>query len=100
MDRQKQILEWIRSGLDQFAVDLAGYKVVLFGSRARGSSRDRSDFDVGIVGDRPVPFATFARVGDWLDSLPTLYRIDWVDLNRAAAAIRENALRHAVVLHE
>jgi len=100
MDRQNQILEWIRRGLSQFATDLAGFKVVLFGSRARGRPRDRSDFDVGIVGDRPVPLSTFARVGDWLDSLPTLYRIDWVDLNRAAAAVRDNALRKAVVIYE
>jgi len=34
-----------------------------------------------------------------LESLPTLYRIDWVDLNRAGGKLRDNALKHAVVLY-
>ena len=56
--------------------DLRGYRVVLFGSRTAGTSRDRSDFDVGVMGDTPLPLATFYKMEDLFDEIPTLYRID------------------------
>lgn len=99
MSREDQILEWIREGLSRYSEELAGYKVVLFGSRARRCHGDRSDFDLGIYGDKPVSLQTFYRISDFLESLPTLYRIDWVDLNRAVEKLRENALKNAVVLY-
>ncbi len=99
MNRQEQILDWIRTGLQRYSAELAGYRVLLFGSRACGTHRDRSDFDLGIVGDKPVALSTYYRIGEWLEGLPTLYRIDWVDLNRASDAVREDAVQHAVVIH-
>jgi len=30
------------------------YRIVLFGSRARGRTRERSDIDIGLVGPAPV----------------------------------------------
>lgn len=99
MSREDQILNWIRDGLLGYADELSGYKVVLFGSRARRNHRERSDFDIGVVGDDPLSLKTYYRIGDFLESLPTLYRIDWVDLNRAMEKLRENALKDAVVLY-
>jgi len=99
MSREDQILSWIREGLADYADELSGYTVVLFGSRARRSHRDRSDFDVGVIGEDPLPLKTYYRIGDFLESLPTLYRIDWVDLNRAMERLRKNALANAVVLY-
>jgi len=99
MSREDQILKWIRQGLRRYSEDLVGYKVVLFGSRVRRSHRDRSDFDLGIVGDVPVSQKTFYKISDFLESLPTLYQIDWVDLNRVAKKVKENALKDAVELY-
>jgi len=99
MSREDQILNWIREGLLRYADELSGYKVVLFGSRARRSHRERSDFDIGVVGSEPLPLQTYYRISDFLESLPTLYQIDWVDLNRAMDRLRENALKNAVVLY-
>lgn len=99
MSREDQILTWITEGLQQFGSELSGYRVVLFGSRARGAQRERSDFDVGIIGESAIPLKTFYRISDFLDQLPTLYRIDWVDLNRASEALRRNALQNAEVLY-
>lgn len=79
---------------------LRGYKVYLFGSRASGNARERSDFDVGVLGDRPLPLKTFYEIEDIFEELPTLYRIDWVDLNRASPEFRDRALRRAGVLYE
>jgi predicted nucleotidyltransferase len=99
MEREDQILNWIREGLLHYADELFGYRVVLFGSRARRNHRERSDFDVGVIGDKPLPLKTYYRISDFLESLPTLYRIDWVDLNRAMNKLKENALKNAVVLY-
>ena len=100
MSREDQILDWIRKGLLNYAEELSGYKVVLFGSRARQNHRERSDFDIGVIGDAPLPLATYYRIADFFESLPTLYRIDWVDLNCAVDKLRENALKNAKVLYE
>jgi len=95
MSREDQILEWIKEGMARFADELAGYQIVLFGSRAHRNHRERSDFDVGVYGTEPLPLRTFYRIADFLEDLPTLYRIDWVDLNRASDSVRKTALGNA-----
>lgn len=99
MSSENQILDLIRNGIRGYANDLAGYKILLFGSRARRNHRERSDFDLGVYGSTPISLATFYKIGDFLDDLPTLYSIDWVDLNRASAALREDALKNAVIIY-
>lgn len=79
---------------------LGGRRVVLFGSRAQGKAKSRSDFDLGVVGDTPLPLADFVAIEDMLDELPTLYRIDWVDLARVSERFRSQALQKAEVIHE
>jgi predicted nucleotidyltransferase len=54
-ERENQILNWIRKGLEQFEGELRGRQVVLFGSRAAGSARERSDFDIGVMSEQPLP---------------------------------------------
>ena len=82
----------------QFESELSDQQVVLFGSRAEGTSQERSDFDIGIIGNQPLPLDVFYRIDDFLKSLPTLYTIDWVDLNRSEKSFRAQALQHAEVI--
>ena len=79
---------------------LTGHRVVLFGSRARGEARPRSDFDVGVIGDTSLPLEDFYALEDLIDSLPTLYRIDWVDLARVDEKFRRSALSEIEVIYE
>ena len=78
---------------------LAGYRVFLFGSRAGGTARPRSDFDIGVMGPAPLAPVVFQQIEDWLDEIDTLYRIDWVDMNRVTAAFRAEAMQHTEVLY-
>ena len=100
MTREEQIKAMIANVMRKFSPQLSGYRVVLFGSRAGGKARTRSDFDVGVIGDEPLPVKVFYEIDDMMENLPTLYRIDWVDLNKAAPTLRQRALDHAEVTYD
>ena len=97
--REEEILAMLADTMRANAQRLAGHQVVLFGSRAQGKAKPRSDFDVGVVGEEPLPLADFYAIEDMLDELPTLYRIDWVDFARVGERFREQALRDVEVIY-
>ncbi len=90
----------IRAVMESAGAELAGCTVLLFGSRASGHARPRSDFDIGLLSEGLIPLKTFYQIEDRLEELPTLYQIDWVDLNRASPQLRRAALAGAKVLYE
>ena len=67
------------------------YRIFLFGSRAAGTARERSDIDIGIEGPAPVPRVTLAAIEDDLDEAPTLYTIEVVDFARVSETFRQVA---------
>jgi len=90
----------IRAVLAKHRCGLRGHRVLLFGSRARGESHRRSDFDLGVDGDDSLGLSTFFEVQADLEQIPTLYRIDWVDLNRAPGKLREQARLQGRTIYE
>jgi uncharacterized protein len=97
--RENRIIEEIQRACASMADDLQGYRIVLFGSRASGNARERSDFDVGVMGNRPLTLNTFYRLEDLFDEIDTLYRIDLVDLNLVSPEFHEEALKKTEVLY-
>lgn len=75
-----------------------GFHLYLFGSQANGFARPSSDVDLGILGDRELPVGIMTRLENLGDSLPTLDKMDWVDLTRVSGAFREQALKNAIQL--
>jgi len=74
-----------------------GYGLYLFGSRvAVGAAH--SDYDLGVDGPAPLPAGVMTRLEEMGDALPTLAKLDWVDLRRVQAGFREACLRGAVRL--
>ena len=51
-------------------------EVLLFGSRAKGCARERSDIDIAVSGVRE-----FETLVEQVEELPTLYRVDLVNLD-------------------
>ena len=100
MTRQQQILSMVTAELKQHSPLLHNHRVLLFGSRARGTAADRSDFDLGVYGDEQLPLEAFHQLADHLDNLPTLFQIDFVDLNRAPEQLRQEALAEGKVIYE
>ena len=75
-----------------------GYSPFLFGSRARGTSRARSDWDIAIVGPSPLPWTEFSVLKLDAQEEAWPYTIDIVDINRAPAAIRDAIVEDMVPL--
>ena len=98
-DRATEVLNDIQAILTTSADLLRGHRVVLFGSRAAGTAKDRSDFDIGVDGDTPLALSAFYAIADKLESLRTLYRIDWVDLCRTSETFRAEALKNSRTLY-
>jgi predicted nucleotidyltransferase len=99
MSREEQIIDLVKATIARASADLHGYKCILFGSRARGTASKRSDFDIGIVGPHPLPLSTYYKIADMLDQIPTLYMIDWVDLERVDSSFKKTALMNAKVIY-
>ena len=71
------------------------YRVLLFGSWARDTAVPRSDIDIGILGPAPLHAETLMAIYEEIDRLPTLRKIDVVDMCRLDAGYRETALSYA-----
>ena len=98
--REDEIRQMLREVCRDAQRRLAGHRVVVFGSRARGDAKPRSDFDVGVLGETPLPLEDFYALEELIENLPTLYRIDWVDLARASASFRHEAMADMQVIYE
>lgn len=97
---EKTVEKEILKSLEAHRKELRGHQVILFGSRARGSSGRLSDFDIGVDGPEPLDLPTFFAIEDSFHQMPTLYQVDWVDLNRASPRLRESARREGRVIYE
>lgn len=51
-------------------------KVILFGSRAKGTALERSDIDIAVCGVEDIE-----KLREELEDIPTLYTIDVVDMD-------------------
>lgn len=79
---------------------LTGHRVLLFGSRAKGTAGSHSDFDLAVDGPEPLALEAFYEIKDALDQIPTLYEIDWMDLHRVSQKVSQNARINGRVLYE
>jgi predicted nucleotidyltransferase len=98
--RENEIRQMLRDLFAKAAHRLPEHRVVIFGSRARGDAKPRSDFDLAVVGATPLPLTDFYALSDELDHLKTLYRFDWVDLARASEKFRRSALENTELVYE
>lgn len=74
------------------------YKIMLFGSWAKGNALETSDIDIGILGEKKVPWNIMVKILRKIEEIPTLRSIDIVDLNAVSESFRKSALRHAKIL--
>ncbi len=75
---------------------LGAARVVLYGSRARGDNRERSDIDLAVFGADPSTYGAFLEA---LEGLPTLLEFDLVYVTESTSpALVENILKDGVTI--
>ncbi len=75
-------------------------RIYLFGSRAKGTARENSDFDIAVDCGSKVPFSVMARIEEELEELPTLKSFDLVDLSLVSEDFRKTVKRTGVILYD
>lgn len=94
------LMEAVERVADSFLGDQRHLKIFLFGSRATGRGGARSDFDLGIEGDAPIPARVLDSVREEFERLPILQRVDVVDFGAVDDPFREIATRDRIPLYE
>ena len=69
-------------------------KVILFGSRARGTNKPGSDVDLALDLGEPIKLREMSRTRKTLENLPLALDIDIVDMHNIPDELRQ------VILHE
>ena len=88
--------ERVENAIINLAKEHSIEKVILFGSRARGTNHDRSDIDLAVSGGNVCDFRL-----DVDEKTPTLLMFDVVDLDRRInAALKKEIDRDGVILYE
>ena len=75
------------------------YKVLLFGSWAKGTALDVSDLDIGLDGPGKIDQEIMIKIKAGLEGILTLRSIDLVDLNSAGGEFKKDILKHAQILN-
>jgi uncharacterized protein len=76
-----------------------GVFIFLFGSRASGTSRPGSDYDVGVFTGKKIPWATIGKIRGELEELPVAADIDIVDFASVSNEFKAVALKGAKIWH-
>ena len=86
----------VRQAVIAVAQEYGLKKVILFGSRARGDNRERSDIDLAVQGGDTVRFAL-----DVEEKAPTLLFFDVVNLDQPVQPeLLESIKREGIILYE
>ena len=74
-------------------------RVYPFGSRVQGRALTVSDLDIGLDTGIPIELATIQQVTESLDELPTLHKVDVVDLQAVDQEFRRRVLREGELIY-
>lgn len=69
-------------------------QIILFGSRASGRAVDASDYDIGLRTSQPIDPLIMARIYDAIEELPTLQKVEIVDLTKVTKRFYATAMQH------
>jgi len=94
---QPLVDEIVRIVCDYLNVD--HFRVYLFGSWAEGKALSVSDLDIALDTGTPIELAMMQRITDALDTLPTLRRVDFVDLQALDRKFRSRVVQHGELIY-
>lgn len=68
-------------------------RVYLFGSWSQGRALPESDLDIALDAGTPIAPSVLQKIADTLDELPTLRKVDIVDLQAVASDFRNRIMQ-------
>jgi predicted nucleotidyltransferase len=71
------------------------FRLFLFGSRADKTNDARSDVDIGILAGNPISAKSLFTIREKIDEIPTLQKIDFLDLAAVDGKFQNIALKNA-----
>lgn len=86
----KQTEKQIKKIISKF-INSKDYKIFIFGSRAKERARKFSDYDIGIVGKRPLSFEKMALIEDALEESDLPFRVDLIDFHSVTKEFKKSA---------
>ena len=90
----KTAVRFIKKTLLKF-IDLNEYKIFIFGSRINGKAGKFSDYDVGILGKKPLPMHRLSLIKEAFEESDFPFRVDVVDFSLTSTKFRKIALVQA-----
>jgi predicted nucleotidyltransferase len=76
-------------------------RLFVFGSRADGTARERSDIDIGIeCPSGKMDYRLVMALQEFAEKYPTLYKVDIVDFATVSDQFREVAMQHVEYLEK
>ncbi|MEI6728937.1 MAG: nucleotidyltransferase domain-containing protein [bacterium] len=64
-------------------------KILIFGSRVRGTARKFSDVDIAVTRQKPIPSRDLTKIKEEINNSKFRYLVDIVDLNSVSAEFRK-----------
>ncbi len=95
--KQKKYEQEIKKIIFQFLNPLE-YKIFIFGSRANNKARKFSDYDIGIIGKKRVPWFILALIEEQFENSDLPFRVDVVDFSLVSPNFRKVALSKIIKL--
>ena len=74
-----------------------GIKIILFGSRARGNFKERSDYDLALDIGRKITRLELAQAENVIEALNIPQTIEFVDIHAVPEEMKTNILKEGIV---
>lgn len=79
---------------------LPGVKIYLFGSRATGHFRERSDIDIALDGSKKLDRLDVMEIKDMLEASNIMLHFDILDICAVDEKMKENILKHGIIWND
>lgn len=73
-------------------IDPNEYQIFVFGSRATGKAKKFSDYDIGIIGKKPIAWKTLSLAEEAFEESDFPFKVDLVDFSLVSDKFRKIAL--------
>ncbi len=75
-------------------------KIILFGSRARNTNRENSDYDIAIIWKEKIPAQIYFAIQEEMDNLYTLKTIELLDFYNLDEDFKEIVIKEGLLIYD